>query len=76
VPETNESPDPLPEETPGLEPGGSVQPGDTPPAEAGTIGVSTAEAKLPGRRTNAIIAIVIVVLLAAAGLALLVARLG
>jgi hypothetical protein len=30
------SPDPDPQNTPGLEPGGGVQPGDTPPGEAST----------------------------------------
>ena len=34
------SPDPDPATTPGLEPGGSVMPGDTPPGESSTSGAS------------------------------------
>lgn len=37
---TASAPDPDPATTPGLEPGGSVQPGDTPPAESSTSGAS------------------------------------
>lgn len=45
-------PDPQPETTPGLAPGGSVQPGDTPPAESSTSGISHREPDLPSRATN------------------------
>ena len=45
-------PDPQPESTPGLAPGGSVQPGDTPPIESSTAGTSFREPDLPSGRTN------------------------
>lgn len=68
--------DPDPATTPGLEPGGGVAPGDTPPAEAGTSGLSAPEPVLPGRRLNLLIPIVLVVLVVAAALAFFAARLG
>ncbi|MEU9158078.1 DUF6480 family protein [Streptomyces sp. NPDC048417] len=37
------TPDPEPGRTPGLEPGGGVSPGDTPPAEGSTSGISHPE---------------------------------
>ncbi|KAB1143534.1 hypothetical protein F7R91_25750 [Streptomyces luteolifulvus] len=37
------TPDPEPKWTPGLEPGGQVSPGETPPAEGGTHGISHPE---------------------------------
>ena len=41
------SPDPEPRRTPGLEPGGGVPPGETPPAEAsGTSGISHPQPEL------------------------------
>lgn len=50
---TSPSTDPQPENTPGLEPGGGVDPGDTPPGEASTTGgVSAAEPDLPSAGAN------------------------
>jgi hypothetical protein len=46
------TPDPDPANTPGLEPGGGVAPGDTPPGESSTSGAAFQEPDLPGRRTN------------------------
>lgn len=37
---TASTPDPDPDTTPGLEPGGLVAPGDTPPGESSTSGAS------------------------------------
>ena len=48
-------PDPQPETTPGLAPGGSVQPGDTPPIESSTSATGHREPDLPSRRTNWIV---------------------
>ena len=57
-------PDPDPSNTPGLEPGGGVPPGETPPAESAISGVSHREDP-PGRSITpaALVAIVIIVLL-------------
>jgi hypothetical protein len=62
------SPDPDPSNTPGLEPGGGVAPGDTPPGESSTSGAAFQEPDLPSRRTNWFVyallgAVVVVVLL-------------
>jgi hypothetical protein len=67
---TANPPDPQPETTPGLEPGGSVTPGDTPPIESSTSATSYREPDLPSERTNwvviggiALVVVVIAVLL-------------
>ncbi|MCL3862895.1 DUF6480 family protein [Actinotalea sp. K2] len=45
-----------PDQTPGLEPGGSVAPGDTPPAETSTTGgVKREQPDLPSGRTNKVV---------------------
>ncbi|GAA2720982.1 DUF6480 family protein [Cellulomonas aerilata] len=62
--------DPDPENTPGLEPGNGVNPGDTPPGEASTSGNTFREPKLPSSGANkavyvgifAVVALVIVML--------------
>jgi hypothetical protein len=48
-------PDPDPQRTPGLEPGGGVSPGDTPPEAGQTSGLSHHEPKPPSRATTRII---------------------
>jgi hypothetical protein len=45
---TTPRPDPDPDRTPGLEPGGGVRPGDTPPESGGTSGLSHPQ-PMPGR---------------------------
>ncbi|MCG7284913.1 DUF6480 family protein [Cellulomonas sp. ACRRI] len=61
------TPDPDPENTPGLEPGGGVAPGDTPPGESSTSGAAFQEPDLPSRRTNwlvyALVGVVVVLAL-------------
>ncbi len=47
--------DPDPENTPGLEPGNGVMPGDTPPIEASTSGNTFREPDLPSERTNKLV---------------------
>ncbi|NKQ57174.1 hypothetical protein HFP15_30315 [Amycolatopsis sp. K13G38] len=44
---TTPPPDPDPDRTPGLEPGGGVRPGDTPPDSGQTSGLSHQEPKPP-----------------------------
>ncbi|KUO08235.1 DUF6480 family protein [Streptomyces sp. DSM 15324] len=64
------TPDPEPGRTSGLEPGGGVPPGETPPAEGGRFGISHPEP--PELRTGwgpmPIVLIMIVVALVAVGL--------
>jgi hypothetical protein len=45
-------PDPQPETTVGLAPGGSVQPGDTPPIESSTSSTGYQQPDLPSERAN------------------------
>lgn len=52
---TSPSTDPQPEQTPGLEPGGGVVPGDTPPGEASSPGVTNRQPDLPSGRTNKVV---------------------
>jgi hypothetical protein len=47
--------DPDPDNTPGLEPGNGVRPGDTPPIEASTSGNTFREPDLPSGRTNKLV---------------------
>ncbi len=49
---TPTSPDPDPANTPGLEPGGSVAPGDTPPGESSTSGASDHQPATGSRGAN------------------------
>jgi hypothetical protein len=64
---TAKPPDPDPAKTPGLEPGGSVSPGSTPPDSAQTSGLSEPEPRPRRRRTPteiaSLIAIAVFVLL-------------
>lgn len=48
---TAQPPNPEPARTPGLEPGGGAQPGDTPPAAAQTSGSADHQAPARGRLT-------------------------
>ncbi len=45
-------PDPQPETTAGLAPGGSVQPGDTPPIESSTSSTGFQQPGVPSGRSN------------------------
>ncbi|GAA3884006.1 hypothetical protein GCM10022243_55940 [Saccharothrix violaceirubra] len=67
VPDLDTSVDPDPVRTPGLEPGGGVAPGDTPPESGQTSGLSHRE-RTPARRlqTAAIIILFVIVLLSLA----------
>jgi hypothetical protein len=67
--------DPDPDNTPGLEAGNGVIPGDTPPIEASTSGNAHREPDLPSARTNklvyvAILAVVLISVLTFIGYAL------
>ena len=57
-------PDPEPSSTPGLEPGGGVAPGDTPPGE-GSSTTGTSRATEPVGRTGGYLAVVAVGVLVA-----------
>ena len=48
-------PDPDPKRTPGLEPGGGVRPGDTPPESGQTSGLSHKEPEPPKATTTRVI---------------------
>jgi hypothetical protein len=67
---TAQPPDPDPARTPGLEPGGGVAPGATPPDSAQTSGLGEPEARPRRRLTPAtvvgLIAVAVLVLLFAA----------
>ncbi len=67
--------DPDPDNTPGLESGNGVNPGDTPPGEASTSGNTFREPDLPSGRTNklvyvGILAVALVAVLTCIGYAL------
>ncbi|MFJ9026424.1 DUF6480 family protein [Streptomyces sp. NPDC102259] len=63
------TPDPDPRRTPGVEPGGDVSPGETPPAEGGTYGISYPVPELrKGWGAMPLILIMVVVVLVAIGL--------
>ena len=61
---TSKPTDPDPDNTPGLEPGNGVMPGDTPPVEASTSGVSHREPKLPSSGANKAVYLGILVVVA------------
>lgn len=69
-------PDPQPENTPGLEPGGGVAPGDTPPGEASTSGNTFREPDLPSEGANKAIGLGIVVIVVVVAVLLFVRFLG
>lgn len=64
------TPDPDPRRTPGTEPGGGVSPGETPPAEGGTHGVSHPEPPelRKGWGAMPLVLIMVIVALVAVGL--------
>ena len=71
------SPDPDPSETPDLEPGGGVPPGDTPPIASTTSGTSYHDAKPSGKgggRGYNITALVIVAIIVVAVLAFIIGK--
>jgi len=65
---TPTSPDPDPAQTPGLEPGGSVAPGDTPPGESSTSGAADRQPAAGSRGANWAAYIIIGVVVAFTGL--------
>lgn len=64
---TAQPPDPSPRETPGLEPGGGVRPGDTPPESGQTSGLSHREPKPPRVLPKVTIVLTVLVALLVAG---------
>jgi hypothetical protein len=73
---TAQPPDPDPSRTPGLEPGGGVAPGETPPDSAQTAGLSGPEPR-PRRRFSpatvaGLVAVIVFVLLFVAAAVLLI----
>ncbi|WP_309117415.1 DUF6480 family protein [Saccharothrix sp.] len=60
-------PDPDPARTPGLEPGGGVAPGDTPPESAQTSGLSHHEPKPSRARNIAALVVVLIITIIAVG---------
>ncbi|MEU6278248.1 DUF6480 family protein [Streptomyces populi] len=64
------TPDPRPDRTPGLDPGGGVPPGETPPAEGGTSGIAHPEPPELRKGWGALplTVIIVVVVLVAVGL--------
>jgi hypothetical protein len=64
----NANPDPDPARTPGLEPGGGVRAGDTPPAEGSTSGAGPEETYNPitGWAKGPLVVILVAALLVAA----------
>lgn len=63
------NPDPDPADTPGLEPGGGVRPGDTPPdSGSATVGLSHTEPKPPKALPWVTIAVSVVLALLVAAL--------
>ncbi|ONI79989.1 hypothetical protein ALI144C_25085 [Actinosynnema sp. ALI-1.44] len=66
-------PDPDPNRTPGLEPGGGVRPGDTPPDSGSVSGLSHPQ-PMPGR-TGPILTYIIVGLIAVCAVGLVIAQL-
>jgi len=58
------NPDPDPRRTPGLEPGGGVPPGETPPAEGSTSGAGPDESHNPYRGWRVMPLIILAVIVA------------
>ncbi|HYY12127.1 MAG TPA: DUF6480 family protein [Kineosporiaceae bacterium] len=67
-------PDPQPESTVGLAPGGSVQPGDTPPIESSTSATGYQQPDVPSGRTNWLVLGSIVLVVALSGILVLLLR--
>lgn len=67
-------PDPDPDRTPGLEPGGGVRPGDTPPESGSTTEGLSRRERYPSR-VPAVITFILVVLVTIAVVGLVIAQL-